>query len=529
MATKNHKPANKQTKSFKSLQQRTSWFASRKGLLLFVVAFAAIGTYFLLRSSAAPLPPTVYLTTPPSFMAPNTSFSVQVRENSGATGVNAVQANISYPASLLQLVSIDTTGSAFGTEAQNTGGSGSISIARGTSCSTSCASLTNDQLVVTLNFKALTTGGAATAAFTTGTSLVSSSTNTNILPSLSSTAGFTVTIDTVAPTTSISAPSSGAVVSAPANTTITASATDNDHVTSVDIYVDSVLKTTLTTSPYNYVWNTTGVALGSHTIQSKAHDPSGNIGTSATITVTLADSTAPTTSITAPSAGSTLRGSVSINATASDNTGGTGLAKVEFYVDGVLKGTDTTSPYSYTWDTTTATNGSHSLTTKAYDAATPANIGTSAAVVLTVDNSAPTTPVNFQSTGNTLSSIGLSWSASTDNVGVSGYRLSRNGTTVATLSGSTLSYNDVGLVATTSYTYTLVALDAAGNASGAASLTASTQTAKTGDLNGDGAINVTDLSIFLTYWGTTNSTADINQDGIVNVIDLSILLTYWGT
>ncbi len=529
MATKNHKPAEKQAKSQKTLHQKESWLGSRKGLLLFVVAFAAIGTYLLLKSSAAPAPPTVYLTTPPSFLAPNTSFSVQVRENSGTTGVNAVQANISYPATLLQLVSIDTTGSAFGIEAQNTGGSGSISIARGATCSTTCASLTNDQFIVTLNFKTLTTGGAATAAFTTGTALVSSSTNTNILPSLSSTAGFTLTVDTAAPTTSITAPSSGAIISAPANTTITASASDNDHVSSVEIYVDGVLKTTLTTSPYSYVWNTTGIALGSHTIQSKARDPSGNIGSSASLTVTLADLTAPTTSITAPTAGYTLRGSISINASASDNTGGTGLTKVEFYVDGVLKGTDTASPYSYSWDTTTATNGGHSLTTKAYDAASPANIGTSAAVSLTVDNSAPTTPANFQSTGNTLTSIGLSWSASTDNVGVTGYRLTRNGTTVATLSGSTLSYTDVGLTATTTYTYTLVALDAAGNTSGAANLSASTQTAKTGDLNGDGSVNITDLSIFLTYWGTSNSTADINHDGTVNITDLSILLTYWGT
>ena len=45
------------------------------------------------------------------------------------------------------------------------------------------------------------------------------------------------------------------------------------------------------------------------------------------------------------------------------------MTKVEFYLDGALQSTDTTSPYAWSWDTTTATNGSHSLSSKAYDAA----------------------------------------------------------------------------------------------------------------------------------------------------------------
>jgi hypothetical protein len=93
------------------------------------------------------------------------------------------------------------------------------------------------------------------------------------------------------------------------------------------------------------------------------------------------DTTAPTVSITAPTNGATVVGTVSINATASDNVG---VTKVEFYVDGALKSTDTTSPYSYSWDSTAVANGSHSLTAKAYDAAL--NVGTSSAVSVTVNN-----------------------------------------------------------------------------------------------------------------------------------------------
>ena len=90
------------------------------------------------------------------------------------------------------------------------------------------------------------------------------------------------------------------------------------------------------------------------------------------------------TSITAPLNGATVSGTTTVTASASDNVG---VTKVEFYLDGALKSTDTTSPYSWSWDTTTATNGSHSLTSKAYDAAL--NVGTSTTVNVTVSNGVP--------------------------------------------------------------------------------------------------------------------------------------------
>jgi len=96
------------------------------------------------------------------------------------------------------------------------------------------------------------------------------------------------------------------------------------------------------------------------------------------------DITPPVTSITAPLNGATVSGTTSVSASATDNVG---VTKVEFYLDGVLKSTDTTSPYSWNWDTTTATNGSHSLTSKAYDAAL--NVGTSTTVTVTVSNGVP--------------------------------------------------------------------------------------------------------------------------------------------
>jgi subtilisin family serine protease len=100
-----------------------------------------------------------------------------------------------------------------------------------------------------------------------------------------------------------------------------------------------------------------------------------------------ADTTPPTTAVTSPAAGATVSGTVAVTASASDDVG---VARVEIYVDGALLATDAASPYSASWDTTTATNASHTLTSKAFDAA--GNSATSAAVTVTVSNAAPPPP-----------------------------------------------------------------------------------------------------------------------------------------
>lgn len=93
------------------------------------------------------------------------------------------------------------------------------------------------------------------------------------------------------------------------------------------------------------------------------------------------DTTPPTVSVT--ESGST--GTLAFTATASDNVG---VTKVEFYVDGALKGTDTANPYTLALDSATLANGGHSLTAKAYDAA--GNVGSSSAVSFSVSNNVPT-------------------------------------------------------------------------------------------------------------------------------------------
>jgi chitodextrinase len=79
------------------------------------------------------------------------------------------------------------------------------------------------------------------------------------------------------------------------------------------------------------------------------------------------------------------------------------------------------------------------------------------------DTQAPTTPTGLASTTVTSSSAGLTWNASTDNVGVAGYTVYRNGTAIGTTGGSTTTYTDSTVSPSTTYSYTVGAFDAAGN------------------------------------------------------------------
>lgn len=97
----------------------------------------------------------------------------------------------------------------------------------------------------------------------------------------------------------------------------------------------------------------------------------------------------------------------------------------------------------------------------------------------TSDTTAPSQPGNLQATALDSSRVSLSWVASTDNVGVTGYRILRNSALVTTVTGT--SWTDSGLAPATTYAYDVVALDAAGNASTPASATVTTPASPTAD------------------------------------------------
>ena len=193
-------------------------------------------------------------------------------------------------------------------------------------------------------------------------------------------------VDTIKPTVSISSPISGTTVSGVI--TLSATATDNIGVVGVQFKVDGTNSGVEdTTSPYSISLNTTALTNGSHIITAVARDAAGNSTTSLGSTVTVSniiiDPTAPIVSITAPSNGVTVSGTITISANASDNIGVVG---VQFKVNGSNYGPeDTAYPYSVSFDTTVFSNGSYALTALARDAAN--NQTTSTAVTVTISNS----------------------------------------------------------------------------------------------------------------------------------------------
>ena len=91
------------------------------------------------------------------------------------------------------------------------------------------------------------------------------------------------------------------------------------------------------------------------------------------------------------------------------------------------------------------------------------------------DTTAPSAPATFSAVATSAFSITLGWSASTDDVGIAGYRIFRDGTLVGTTTAT--AYDDAGVTAGTTYRYTVSAFDAAGNIGTSASASASTPAA----------------------------------------------------
>ena len=231
---------------------------------------------------------------------------------------------------------------------------------------------------VTYEFDSWSDGGAATHEITTPAS------------DTTYTAVYRTVPDTTKPTVSVTSPAAGATVTGTVN--LTANASDNSGVvTSVKWYIDSVQVASDTNGePWTRPWNSTSVADGTHKIFAKARDPAGNWGTSKTLSFTVAntgapDTTPPTVSISSPAAGATVTGTVSLAATASDNSG---VNSVKWYVDNVEVASDSGgAPWTAPWDSSTVADGSHNLIAKAFDAA--GNVGTSSTITFSVVNQTP--------------------------------------------------------------------------------------------------------------------------------------------
>ena len=296
----------------------------------------------------------------------------------------------------------------------------------------------------------------------------------------------TVTVSNIAvqPMVTLTAPANGATVSG--TTTVSASASESGgSIASVQFKLDGAnLGSAVTTAPYLVSWDTTKVTNGSHTLTAVATDPGGKSATSSAVMVTVSnDSSPPVVSMTAPANGATVTGTVTVSATASDSDGT--IASVQFKLDGADLGSKlTAAPYSISWNTATAANGSHSLTATATDSG--GNGSTASIVTVTVSNSGPqpTVTMTAPSSGATVSgTITVSADAAENGGSIASVQFELDGTglgAAVTTSPYHVSW-DTTATANGSHRLTAVVTDAGGHTATAAAVTVTVSNGGSGD------------------------------------------------
>ena len=281
----------------------------------------------------------------------------------------------------------------------------------------------------------------------------------------SQTVTINVSNDLSAPTVAVTSPGSGATLSG--TVSVTASAADDVAVSRVEFYRNGVLMGASNSAPYSYSWDTKSVANGNYTLTAKAYDNAGNLGQSQNTTVTVSnDVMAPTVGITSPGSSSTVSGTVTIAANATDDVA---VSRVEFYQNGVLLGSTSAAPYEGT--DLVQSSITYTLTAKAYDAV--GNVGQSQSTTVTVanDTTAPTVGITSPAASSTISGTVAITVDATDNVGVNRVEYYQNGKLLATTNAAPYSFNwSTKSVSDGSYTLTAKAFDDAGNVASSASV-----------------------------------------------------------
>ena len=242
--------------------------------------------------------------------------------------------------------------------------------------------------------------------------------------------------------------------------------------------------------------------------------------TNFTITAGSTDTVAPSAPTNLAASGTTQT-TTNLSWTAStDNVGVTGY---DVYQNGVFKVNVATTSYNVTGLTAST---AYSFYVRAKDAAAnvspnsnTVNVTTLAAVA---DTTAPSTPANLAASGTTTTTTNLSWTASTDNIGVTGYDVYQNGVFKANV--ATTSYNVTGLTASTAYAFFVRAKDAAGNASTQSNTANVTTLSNTFSYCTSQGNNTSDERIGKVVFGTINNTST-GTAGYENFTSLSTNVT----
>jgi chitodextrinase len=291
---------------------------------------------------------------------------------------------------------------------------------------------------------------------------------------------FTITAggtDTTAPSAPTSLTASGTTQTT-TNLSWTA-ATDNVAVTGYDVYQGAALIGSTTTATTFAVTGLT--ASTAYAFSVKAKDAAANISAASNV---VNVTTLATTDTTAPSAPTSLTASGTTQTTtnlswtaATDNVAVTGY---DVYQGAVLIGSTTTATTFAVTGLTAST--AYAFSVKAKDAA--ANISAASNVVnvttlAATDTTAPSAPTSLTASGTTQTTTNLSWTAATDNVSVTGYDVYQGAALIGSTTTAT-TFAVTGLTASTAYTFSVKAKDAAANISAASNVVNVTTLAASG-------------------------------------------------
>lgn len=353
------------------------------------------------------------------------------------------------------------------------------------------------------NYTAQLNTGAATSGTITGLSPgVTYYIAVTAVNSAGTRSGYSNEVSTTIPGADATAPSAPASLSATASGTTAANlawsaSTDNVGVTGYRVERCTGSGCTAfsqVATPTGTTWSNTGLATATiYRYRVRAVDAAGNQGAYSPIATVTTGSPADTAAPSVPANVAASRsGSTSINVSwsaSSDNVGVTGYRLERCTGSSCTSFAEIGQPSSTSYaNTGLATNTTYRYRVRARDAA--GNLSgyssiVSASTAAPADTQAPSVPSSVQAVRASSTSIRVSWSASSDNVGVTGYRIERcTGSSctsyaqVATATGT--SYTNTGLATNTTYRYRLRANDAAGNLSGYSSTaTASTSNVDT--------------------------------------------------
>ena len=249
---------------------------------------------------------------------------------------------------------------------------------------------------------------------------------------------------------------------------------DNVGVTGYDVYRNGARVASVTSTSVNQSTLSCGT---SYPFAVRALDGAGRTSAAAQLTVSTAacSTTPPPTDTTPPSTptglgiSSATRTSVSL--TWNPSTDNVGVAGYRLYVNGSLNVT-TTQPATTVSNLSCGT--AYTFAVDALDAAgnNSPQASVTGSTAACADTQAPTAPTNVVASSRTATSIALSWSASSDSVGVAGYGLYRGGVEVGSTSTTTGIF--AGLTCNTNYTLAVDAYDAAGNRSAKTTVMVST-------------------------------------------------------